>query len=178
LVEKARPQSSHHQKQDILNSYKTKALLRVEASLSEQLVIATAMMWLCSAIRHSPTGLQSSRASISSGIVKDTVNYAFDVDDPILNIFIDLIDLAMNETETSCWHYLFDRQVIARDFPIPMRKKGTGLEISFPNMAALAHSMNFVRIDEGLIAEGLVTVLIPSESLQEAEELACSGTLR
>ena len=65
----------------------------------------------------------------------------------------------------SCWASLFQNAVIASGFPIPSRTDGKGLEISFPDMVSLSKSHAFVKVGEGLVLDGLVTLLYPIKSL-------------
>jgi hypothetical protein len=48
---------------------------------------------------------------------------------------------------------------------------GKGLEISFADMVLLGQSMSFIEYDEGLIVEGLRSILIPVENLQKDDAI-------
>lgn len=72
----------------------------------------------------------------------------------------------------NCWYGLFKDQVVAHGFPIPDRDAGKGLEISFENMTTLARSLDFIEVDNGLVAEGLTTLLVPTLKLDHSDEFA------
>ena len=56
------------------------------------------------------------------------------------------------EDETSCWHGLFTRAVIARGFPVPTRNDNEiGLELSFEMMAALDGARHAMDFEGGLV---------------------------
>jgi hypothetical protein len=65
----------------------------------------------------------------------------------------------------TCWHEVFPRGVIAKDFPIPPREDGHGLEIAFADMALVSGCIGFVEYEEGFVADGLSSILIPRERL-------------
>ena len=66
----------------------------------------------------------------------------------------------------ACWHPLLPHAVIAKKFPVRHRSTGKGVDISFANMTLLSQSLSFIEFDEGLIVEGLRSVLIPIEKLE------------
>lgn len=61
--------------------------------------------------------------------------------------------------------------MIAKQFTIASRYKGKGLEISFADMALLSKCLSFVEYENGLIAHGLKSVLIPVEEIPEDSAL-------
>lgn len=63
-----------------------------------------------------------------------------------------------------CWHNLFANPVIARDFPIPRRRKeSTGLEISLDMLVALGRTRYIDTFKERTFIKGYSTMLIPVE---------------
>jgi len=82
------------------------------------------------------------------------------------------IDVRLDELEEiseaqCCWHPLFPNAVIAKGFPVRDRVQGTGLEISFANMALMSQSLRIVEYDRGLVLEGLRLFLIPVRLLPD-----------
>lgn len=66
-----------------------------------------------------------------------------------------------------CWHGLFPCGVIATGFSPSPREEGKGLEISFPDMVLASRCLSFAQYGNGLIANGLTSVLIPIAGLQK-----------
>jgi hypothetical protein len=87
------------------------------------------------------------------------------------HIGIQLLELERVQTNESCWHSLVPHAVIAKGFRIRKRTAGQGLEISFANMAMLSQSRSFTEFDDGLIVEGLRSVLIPTKVLPEDDAI-------
>jgi hypothetical protein len=71
----------------------------------------------------------------------------------------------------ACWRSLFPYGVIAKGFPIRPRLEGKGLEISFANMALISRCLSFVEYENGLIAHGLTSILIPMNELPQDDAL-------
>jgi hypothetical protein len=71
----------------------------------------------------------------------------------------------------TCWRGLFPYGVIAKGFPIRRRLEGKGLEISFANMALISRCLSFVEYENGLIAHGLTSILIPMNELPQDDAL-------
>jgi hypothetical protein len=72
---------------------------------------------------------------------------------------------------SACWHALFHNRVVARGFPVLTRFQGVGFEISFQNMAAAGKVLSFVEYENGLIAHGLTSVLIPMKGLYKDDAI-------
>lgn len=142
------------------NSYVSEAIIEVRATFTDQLDIAATISWICSAIRHSPGGLTLSEPTFSFDSMAVSQN-------PCIRITPTY--LLKRASVESCWHALFKHQVIASGFSIPERKMGKGLEISYGNMVTLAQSLELVKVHEGLIIEGITTLLIPTKSLGETD---------
>jgi hypothetical protein len=134
-------------------------VVTVTGSLQDQEDISCVILWICATIRN-PTydGLALSGASIT-GLSQCEVGP--------LCMKIELLPLEVVAEERSCWHNLFTRAIVTPGFPIPRRKRGRGLEISFASMARLAACHNLVEYGGGLVAAGLVSVLLPVAMLVE-----------
>jgi len=150
---------------EINSKYASNARMEVYAEYQHQLEIAEAMMWLCSAIRSSPIGL-----CLSTSDIMYTMSYT-NTEKPLQSaIDIKAADSrAIDDASSPCWHALFASQAVAEGFQIPKRNGGKGLETSFEIIAALSQSLNFIEIDDGLVAEGLTTVLIPVAKLGQGK---------
>lgn len=143
----------------------------IDANLDDHCDLASAISWVCAAVRHGNTeGLSESRVSF------ETIPRS----EGIPEILIKLSPLVpINEEKRPveekkpcwCWHSLFAHTVIAHGFPISHRKEGRGLELSFQNMLVLARSLRLIEYDNGLIAEGLDNLIIPIVELQEDDAL-------
>jgi hypothetical protein len=74
----------------------------------------------------------------------------------------DLHELSKEERKM-CWNPLFPHSVIADGFPIPKRANNIpGLEISFDIMANLSGVSYPINYSNGLILQGLTTMLVPT----------------
>jgi len=144
------------------SSLKIMACITVGASHAIHAEILSALSWLCAAIRHSPypevvfssTTIETSKASAESRTIK-----------------VRLDKLQHLQAGTSCWHSLFPHSVIAKGFPIKRRRQGEGLEISLPDMALLSQSLTAVEFNGGLVFEGLRTLLIPMQELEDDDAI-------
>ena len=129
-------------------------------SVHEQII--TALSWISASIRHSPfVNLAYSHRLVFAGRSSS----------PIPTIAIQLAKLEEIRTDQPCWHPLLPHAVIAKGFPIRDRMSGKGLDISFADMALLSQSMSFTEYDNGLILEGLRSVLIPMKILFQDEAI-------
>lgn len=135
---------------------RTAASIVVTATYKVHKQIASAISWVCSAIRFAPqTDLMSSSTLITAS---ETVNGAN-------GISVQLNELEALPPVKACWHPLLRHTALAKGFPIRSRLEGRGLEISFADMALLSHSLSFIEYDGGLVVEGLRSILIPTELL-------------
>jgi hypothetical protein len=93
--------------------------------------VANSLVWLCAAVRKSNIdGLAYS--TITSGIWRTaTFNNG-------LPVFIPPKLQSPPGQTVSCWHPLFLQGVTAAECPIPERREGIGLEISFEIMTRLS----------------------------------------
>lgn len=116
--------------------------------------VASAVSWLCAAIRPSSYD-HVTYSSVSIDAPKGASKSR--------TIEIQLKDLEEGFQNPSCWHPLFPHAVVAKGFPTRDRiqGKGKGLEISFSDMALLSQSLNIVEHGGGLVVEGLRSFLIP-----------------
>lgn len=113
-------------------------------------------------MRHSPSDDPVYSYAAVSGIKSSR---------PIQNLTIRMKEFEEIQIDRPCWHPLIPHAVIAKGFPIRHRKAGKGLDISFADMALLSQSMSFTEYDEGLIVEGLRSVLIPMEFLHQDDAI-------
>ena len=60
---------------------------------------------------------------------------------------------------------------MAEGFPVTSRSEGIGLEISFADMALASRCLSLVEFDEGLLAHGLTSMLIPMSELTKDDAL-------
>ncbi|KAL2064681.1 hypothetical protein VTL71DRAFT_3819 [Oculimacula yallundae] len=119
---------------------------------------ASAISWLCSALRSSPhIPVACSTASVEAVKSKST------------ELIIQILsgDLQVIIDDQACWHPLFPHTVLAEGYPIRDRVEGKGLDISFGNMAMMGQSLRLVEYDGGLILEGLRAFLIPKALLSD-----------
>jgi hypothetical protein len=140
------------------------ATISIRGTFDDQVSLATAIMWLSSAVRYPGRGLDLSETLFSPVSNYDSCPW------PRLQISLkSLQPVAIDTTRYSCccWHKLFDRQVIASGFRIPERKVGHGLEIPYQDMLLLARSKGLAKIHGGLLPEGFSTLLIPVEEIEE-----------
>ena len=149
--------------------YVSTATISIQGDLDNQTSLASAIMWLCSAIRFPHQGLDLSEALIAPN--SNEIYSAW----PKLRISLKPLQATNRGTAQDlccCWHKLFDLQVIASGFRIPERKVGHGLEISYQDMLLLARSKGLAKVHGGLLPEGFSTLLIPVEQIEEVEGLA------
>ena len=116
---------------------------------------ALVLSWLCASIpRFETFGISTSAVSIAGEIQspgKRCISIGLEVLRTMLNV----------EPGRTCWHALFPHGIIAKNFPIPSRKFGVGLEIPFTDMALVCGSLGFVPYKNGLVVDGINSVLIP-----------------
>lgn len=134
------------------------ASIIITAPYDIQSQLASALSWLCAAVRHSSHELPSSSHTIVSTDKSITLR---------MNISSRLGPITPFPETRSCWHALFKYTSIAAGFPHRSRENGQGLEISFANMINLARSLAFVTVNDGLVLDGLVTILYPVKRLPE-----------
>lgn len=127
--------------------------------------VAAAISWLCTALRNSPHR-ELCQSSVSVKTSKST--HAASGQSLHMNktIYFEPNDLKLIKNPTTCWHSLFPHNVIVHGHPIRPRLKGKGLEISFANLAHASQCLSFVEYENGLIAHGLKSVLIPVAELK------------
>ena len=74
----------------------------------------------------------------------------------------------IEKERSSCWTPLFPNSVVARDFPVPPRKWGQGIQLSFQLMTHMAGTLFDVEYDNGIYLRGYSTLLFPTGSNDEA----------
>jgi hypothetical protein len=141
------------------------ATFQIIATYDLQLQIISALAWICAAFR------QGDRVEISHSSVSLEGKKPLGGESHTGDISLVLDPLENIAAGDACWHALFPHCVIAKQFPVPSRKKGKGLEISFADMALASRCLSFVELENGLIAHGLASVLIPVEELPEDDAL-------
>ncbi|PQE23490.1 Ankyrin repeat-containing domain protein [Rutstroemia sp. NJR-2017a BVV2] len=128
--------------------------------------IIAAFSWLCSALRFPPgdTIYQSSvEVQCSSKNKKDEGK---DIpESATITLELNKLQEFPPTSNSDCWRSLFPGMVIAYSFPVKKRFEGKGLEISFANMAMAARILSLIEFDEGLVGNGLSTVLVPVQEL-------------
>ncbi|PQE16473.1 pfs domain protein [Rutstroemia sp. NJR-2017a BBW] len=128
--------------------------------------IIAAFSWLCSALRFAPedTIYQSAvEVQYSTKNKRDKGNDILEA--PNITLELNKLQEFAPTADSDCWRSLFPGMVIAYDFPVKKRFEGKGLEISFANMAMAARIWSLIEFDEGLIGNGLSTVLVPVKEL-------------
>lgn len=141
----------------------------VSASYEAHTQVALVLSWLCAAVRSSDLdGLFNSSVSVAGrrgdGGVDSRLYRKVSG-----QIFIRLVPLDPVKSNGTCWHGLFPHGIIAKDFPIPFRISGEGLEIPFADMALVCGCLGFVEYKKGLVVDGLNSILIPRKRLWEDE---------
>jgi hypothetical protein len=155
-------QSAPISRSSVQSPYESRATIIAQANFKNLLAITATITWLCAAVRHSPDGQKLSTFSLSPD------------KNALMQFVVSPGDLIDKDSDESCWHALFKHQVIASGFPIPQRRTGKGLEISYANLVTLAQSLELVEYRDGLVAEGLETLLIPIAKLSEGDQSAVS----
>ena len=131
--------------------------ISVKGAPDAQAEIVATLAWLAAAIRHSEFEvLTTSRMNIRYRSLEANVLFE-----------IECCSLVPFDGPSSCWHSLFVYTAVATGYPIPPRRKGIGLEISFHTLAALARVDRIVERDKGLVLRGLVDMIIPIKELQD-----------
>jgi hypothetical protein len=136
------------------------AHITLTADYETQLQMASALCWLCTAIRYSPSEKISTSRAFAVG------NY-----DSIRITQESLKDPQEALTVEACWHTLFPHGVIAHGFPIRQRIKGRGLEISISDMLRIGRCLSFVEYDGGLIGQGLGLLFVPVSEIPDDDAL-------
>jgi hypothetical protein len=133
------------------------ASCKVTASYKTQLQVASILSWLCAAVRSSD----------HEGVSNSSVSVKGEERDKTSRVSIQLEPLELIKSNGTCWHEIFHHGVIAKDFPIPPRTAGQGLEIPFADMALVCGCLGFVEYKQGLVVDGLNSILIPRKRLIE-----------
>jgi hypothetical protein len=148
---------------------KPRIFINVVADYISQVQIGKSISWLCAAFR--PSTHESVRRSSVRVMTDQTLRkckgsrlYPYP-DSKSRTIKYTLRDLEAISPSKSCWHALFPHGILAFGFPIRNRNEGIGLEISFADMAVASRSLSFIELNDGLIAHGLTSVLIPMKNL-------------
>jgi hypothetical protein len=150
----------HRTRSDSFVSTST-ASCKVVANFTTHVQIALLLSWLCAAVRSSDhAGLSLSSVSVDGGL-KTNVGRS---------LSIGIAPLEHVKSDGTCWHELFHHGIIAKDFPIPSRSFGRGLEIPFSDMALLCGCLGFVEYKSGFVVDGLTSILIPRKKLLEGED--------
>jgi hypothetical protein len=130
----------------------------VNANNTAHIQVALVLSWLCAALR----------CSNNSGLSLSSILVGGETTDEGRKISIKTAPLETVVSNGACWHGGFPRGAIARNFPIRRRKSsGRGLEIPFADMALICGSLGFVEYKNGLVVDGLNSILIPRKRLPE-----------
>jgi len=124
--------------------------------------LINAISWMTAALRHSP----HDRVSYSTSLVKVRKRIGEEK-----SLSIKAMEIQEIQASQACWHPLFPHAVIAKGFPYRSRIEGEGLEISFANMVHMSRGLGFIEFDEGLLIEGLTSLLIPVSNLSKDDAL-------
>jgi hypothetical protein len=145
-----------------LTEAKTSRLsLSAIATYPIQVQLASALSWMCSTFRCS--------SHIDVMISSTSINFR---KSPSTGDVIAIHpDVLRKPPVVSCWHSLFPQRVVARGFPFSTRQQGVGIEISFDNMAAASRCLSFMEYENGLIAHGLTSILIPMVELEKDDAI-------
>lgn len=130
--------------------------------------IAKAVSWLCAALRKSPED-SLCRCFVSVKALDRTAYLS--TEHHVKAIQFALGDLERMQNPALCWHSLFPGNVIAHGFETQPRVQGVGLEISFANLAHASRCLSFVEYQQGLVAHGLKSVLIPMADLEQDDAI-------
>jgi hypothetical protein len=141
-----------------LISLKSSFCLMATAAYATHTQIVHALSWMCASFRCSPYD----EITMSSTVVD--VQKSTSASGAVIAIRPDMLH---KPSTVSCWHGLFPNRVISRGFPIHDRHEGVGLEISFENMVAASRCLSLLEYDNGLIAHGLTSILIPMAKLKK-----------
>lgn len=132
--------------------------LKANAVYTTHTQIATAISWMCASFQSSShTEIMMSSASVVAPEATATDRTAITIRPNMLS----------KPSAESCWHSLFPNRVIARGYPVRPRHEGRGLKITFENMVTASRCLTFVEYEKGLIAHGLISVLIPMKILEK-----------
>ncbi|KAH8671855.1 hypothetical protein BGZ60DRAFT_514571 [Tricladium varicosporioides] len=143
--------------------FQSLAKMQVFGNYDTHIQFISALSWLCAAVRYSPY-TQVGLSSITINAIQKGK-----MPENMIGIYVsELEPLPVGQT---CWHSIFPHCVIAKDFPISERVDGKGLEVSFQDMVLMSRSLSFVEFDGGLIIEGLNSLLIPIQELEEDQAL-------
>jgi hypothetical protein len=137
------------------------ASCKVTGDYTTQLQVVSILSWLCAAVRSSGRG----------GVSSSSVSVKGEHRNEGSRIFIELDPLEPVQPNGTCWHEVFPHGVIAKDFAIPHRKVGQGLEIAFADMALVCGCLGIVEFKQGLVVDGLNSILIPRKFLLEDDAL-------
>ncbi|KAH8751896.1 hypothetical protein BGZ57DRAFT_728116, partial [Hyaloscypha finlandica] len=121
---------------------------------------------------------KSSQQSLSYDIAWD-LEFFIDthVKDPTqIGNLIAITGEAVHAEALSCREYLSRAcpdisTLLLKSIELLSRHQGVGLEISFENMATASRCLTFVGYENGLIAHGLISVLIPMKILEKDDAL-------
>lgn len=139
---------------------KSIAHITLTADYESQLQMASALCWLCTAIRYSPSKKLSTSCAFAA-CNNDSIHITQgSLQGPQEALSVE-----------ACWHTLFPHGVIARGFPIRQRIKGRGLEIPISDMLRIGRCLSFVEYDGGLIGQGLGLLFIPVSEIPDDDAL-------
>ena len=119
--------------------------------------VSEQLLWLTAAFRRpSAHGLSTSRATIQyHGFVEHA---------DFFSVQLQRLQIPVTNSKTaSCWNPIFDKFVIAHDFPFPVRENGErGIELPFVLMVALGGVSYPLQYLDSFVLKGRTTVIIPT----------------
>ncbi|CZR67180.1 uncharacterized protein PAC_17079 [Phialocephala subalpina] len=146
-------------------------IMAARASYRLHSQIAAAASWLSAVLRVSPhQNVCKSHVSVKAMCLDASTEQEF-AEHPKKVIQVTLSPLERITNPLTCWHSLFPHNVIAHGFAIRPRLQGRGLEISFANLAFASRCLSFVAYEDGLIAHGLKSVIIPITELKNDDAI-------
>ncbi|KAE8447139.1 hypothetical protein EG329_011123 [Mollisiaceae sp. DMI_Dod_QoI] len=129
--------------------------------------IVAAASWLSAVLRACPhQEVCRSHVSVKATSTDENLKRKL-TEHPNKVIQITLNPLERIKSPLTCWHSLFPHNVIAYGSPTQPRIEGRGLEIGFANLACASRCLSFIAYEDGLIAHGLKSVLIPMTELKD-----------
>lgn len=144
----------------------------VEGSEEVQSDIAQTLAWLAAAIRDSNFAkLHESRASMDYYLLDGTLNCTIKS--------LPLTPLVKFSIDSSCWHSLFTKSVVAIDYPpAKPRGSGQGLSIAVELLMSLARTTIITELYKGFVLQGFQYALVPVRNITtERAEAACSNAI-
>ena len=142
-----------------------KTIIKVKGTLECQVKVTEILAWLTAAVRSSTIpSLSNSEAGLTFEKYEANSTVA------CFKLQPEPLD-PIRDGHQMCWHPLFERSVIAVQFPYAERTQGVGVELSPSLMATLAGIRTAVEFRGGLVLRGLSTALLPLEEMEGGDAI-------